>query len=216
MWLKDLEQALRAELPEPALVGRRVSRCCQLAQWGELTVQLRVARDGDLRFTYTLAGLSLERAALLMLICTEAHCAQAQAVKARWAERQQATPMAGAGPLQSAARKAAVPAGLGFRPLQVQPLMQEAHFEVAGHHCTARPATWPCLRHCPVQAHEPVTVNLPGWDLFENGVWLAGGVVDAAAEGGCGQRPRFQTLQDAQDWMRSQQHSAQAALAAIR
>ena len=105
-----------------------------------------------------------------------------------------------------------------FRSVRLAPkaLVQELVLDEAGHHCPLRPGRWACERRCPVQAHAPRTVPMDGWDLFEHGVWLAGGLVQDPEHPGCGPRPRFASPEDARAWLRAQHLHAGQALAALR
>lgn len=211
MWLNDLERDLQGRLPEPALAGQQISTQRALPELGDLTVRLRINRNGQRAFTYTLEGMRLERATLLKLVCMDIHCPDAASVREKWARVQGMPTRANVNrPRAPTAR------GLAYRPLQVQALMEEETFEVAGHHFTARPAVWPCDRTCAMGAHSPVKVDLRGWDLFEGGVWIAGGLSDQITQSGRGQRPRFESLAEAKAWVVEHKQVAEHAIAVLR
>jgi hypothetical protein len=205
MWLDELESALQAALPQPPLVGREVEQRRELPGLGTLSVKLRVDRNGVAQLGHWIDGFRLERRALLHLLCPDRACPEAAAVKDRWARRHE--------PATETAPPAPSPRPVRLDP---RPLLQEVPLDEAGHHCTLRPGQWSCERRCPVQAHPPRRVAMAGWDLFEHGVWLAGGLVDDPAAPGCGPRPRFATPDDARAWLRQQHLHAGQALAALR
>ena len=93
-----------------------------------------------------------------------------------------------------------------------KPLITEVPVDAAGHHCVARPASFECRTPCPELAHEPRVLRKEGWDLFEDGVWVSGGLQVDATTGTM--RPRFATPQAARDWLIEQQQQAHGVLRA--
>ena len=83
----------------------------------------------------------------------------------------------------------------------------------AGRPClTARPARFPCLTPCPHGAHPPLTIEQPGFDLFEGEVCVGGGVVESHGV----RRPRIPTLPAAEAYVLARQLEAQLAINTAR
>jgi hypothetical protein len=92
--------------------------------------------------------------------------------------------------------------------------MEEVPVDAAGHRCVARPASFECRTPCPAGAHAPEVLRKPGWDLFEDGVRIAGGLCTDAATGAS--RPRFCTPTEARQWLDAQQAKTQHVLERVR
>ena len=58
---------------------------------------------------------------------------------------------------------------------------------------TAREAVFPMVLSCPQQAHEPVRIQVKGWDVFSSDGYFAGGWA--------GDRPMFETLEQVRGWL---------------
>ncbi len=198
MVIEQLEAQLRVELPDNARAGARV-RVAAVHEGQEIEVVYRVDRNGKRVFNYYCAGVRMERRTLLMLLCSEGACPKAQEVQQRW---------------RTVNGHADRPARSRVTPLRVLPLMEEVPVEAAGHRCVARPASFECLTPCPVGAHAPELLRKPGWDLFEDGVWIAGGLCTDAATGASW--PRFRTPDDARRWLDAQQAKTQHVLERVR
>ena len=136
-----------------------------------------------------------------MLLCDEAACPQAQQVRKRWRALR-----GGAGPSERPPAKVV--------PVTTRALIEEVPITESGHRCTARPASFECLTVCPTGAHAPVHLSKPGWDLFEDGVWLCGSVRANARTGET--RPRFSTPLEARLWLRQQRSATDDLLRALR
>ena len=54
--------------------------------------------------------------------------------------------------------------------------MTEVAVAVGRQHFVARPARFPCFTPCPHGAHPPLRIDKSGFDLFEDGACLGGGV----------------------------------------
>jgi len=197
MIIEQLEAQARQELPADALVGAR-ARVAVVRDGQEIEVVYRVDRNGKRVFNYSYAGARMERQVLLMLLCTEGACPKANAVQQRW--------RAFNGHVDR-------PASSRVAPLRFTPLMEEVTLDADGR-CVARPASFECLTPCPVGAHAPQRLRKSGWDLFEDGVWVAGGLCIDADTGASW--PRFSTTADAQKWLDAQQAKTQDLLEKVR
>ena len=110
-------------------------------------------------------GTRVERAVLLRLTCPETDCPQARAVRAQWQAFHH----------QGPARQPMQPSGADG-PVA---LMQEVPVVVGRHHCVARPQRFACFTPCPHHAHPPLMVDKTGYDLFEDGQYLGGGLTES-------------------------------------
>jgi len=156
-------------------------------------VVYRIDRKGQRVINYFCDGARMSRATLLMLMCRETACPQVQAVRLQW---------------RSFIGKPERPATARVTPLRPAPLMVEVAVEGAGHHCVARPAPFECLTPCPLGAHAPQVLHKTGWDLFEDGTWVAGGLCVDNREGSS--RPRFESPAEAQQWLATHRASTLA------
>jgi hypothetical protein len=136
----------------------------------------------------------VERAVLLRLTCPEAECPHAQQVRAQWAA------------FRHRGRVAKSPE----RALP-EALMTEVDVTVGLQHFTARPARFPCFTPCPHGAHPPLTIEKRGFDLFEGGQCLGGGVTECSGV----RRPRIPTVQAAQAYVLARQLETQVVLARV-
>jgi hypothetical protein len=164
----------------------------------EIEVVYRVDRNGKRVFNYSYAGARMERQVLLMLLCNEGACPKAKDVQQRW---------------RAFNGQVDRPASSRIAPLRFMPLMEEVTMDASGH-CVARPASFECLTPCPVGAHAPELLRKSGWDLFEDGVWVAGSLCIDAATGAS--RPRLSTPADARQWLDAQQVETQNLLEKMR
>jgi hypothetical protein len=183
MVIDELEARVRGRLPLDARAGTRV-RVTEALHGHEIEVVYRIDRKGQRVMNYFCDGARLSRATLLTLLCPEAACTEAQAVRQQWC-------------LFIGQPQRRAPARVV--PLRPAPLMEELPIECAGHQCVARPASFECLTPCPMSAHAPLVMRKSGWDLFEDGIWIAGGLCVDNHEGAS--RPRFQSPADAQQWL---------------
>jgi hypothetical protein len=194
MAIDELEARVRSRMPLDARVGTRM-RALEVLDGHEIEVIYRIDRKGQRIINYFCDGARMSRATLLMLLCPEAACAQAKAVRLRWR-------LFIGKPERRAPER--------VLPLRPAPLMVEVPVDGAGHHCVARPASFECLTRCPMGAHAPVVLHKKGWDLFEDGIWVAGGLRIDKREGTC--RPRFESPTDAQQWLAMNQANTSALL----
>ena len=124
-----------------------------------VAVEARIEADGQRHETFRFDDSPIERHVLLRLTCSEAECPQAVAVRAQWLALHAPGPVA----------------------LQVQgpcprPLITEVAVGGDSQPFVARPARFPCFTPCPNDAHPPLWIDKSGFDLFEDGVCLGGGV----------------------------------------
>lgn len=152
-----------------------------------LEVLGRLAPNGDIRFGYSYCGVRMERKTLLTLACPEQSCPCRAALLSKWRQRQaiaiKPTP----------SRR--------FQPV-VRPLFEEVEIRAHGRCCQARPALFQCLTPCPNAAHAAVPMQRSGWDLFEAGRYIAGGVIKHTKTGIS--VPLFPTLETAKTWLATQ------------
>jgi hypothetical protein len=187
MVIDELEARVRGRLPLDARVGARV-RAAEVLDGHEVEVIYRIDRKGQRVINHFCDGARMSRATLSMLLCPEAACPEAKAVRQHW---------------HSFIGKPERHLPARVMPLRPAALMVEIPIDGAGHHCVARPASFECLTPCPMGAHTPQVLHKTGWDLFEDGVWVAGGLCVDNHEGAS--RPRFQSPADAQQWLASHQ-----------
>jgi hypothetical protein len=157
-----------------------------------VTVAVRIDAQGRRREQLWCDGVRLERPALLRLTCPETECPQAIQVRAQWLAHRQG------GPAKSRSDDPCA-----------RPLMAEVPVAVASQHLVARPARFPCFTPCPHGAHPPLTIDKSGFDLFEHGACLGGGV--ATVDGV--RRPRLPTLSAAEAFVLARHLEALATIA---
>jgi hypothetical protein len=192
--LDEIEQ----KVPFGAPIGTRHQVLAQVAgPDGPLRVEITACIDehGRRRDDLLCDGVRIERHVLLRLTCPEGECPQARAVRTQWAEfNGRAPPKARSDPARTA------------------PLIDEVEVVVGHHRCTARPARFPCHTPCPNAAHPPMTIDKSGYDLFEDGTCVGGGVFEV---GGV-KRPRLPDVRAAEAFVLARHLEALAALAEIR
>ena len=145
-------------------------------------VVARRNHQGNPAFGYRYSGIGLERQTLLLLICPETACALSQTTRRNWQQLQ--------GIVQAAPRPA-------MGKLEVARLFDEVPIQDGRTGCVARPASFVCMTPCPVNAHTPALLHKSGWDLFQNGKYIAGGVRRQAAIAA----PTFPTIEALKDWL---------------
>jgi hypothetical protein len=124
-----------------------------------VVIEARIEADGQRHEAFRFDDSRIERHVLLRLTCSETECPQAVAVRAQWIALH--TP----GPTEVRVQ--------GPCP---RPLITEVAVGGDGQHIVARPARFPCFTPCPHGAHLPLTIDKSGFDLFEDGVCLGGGL----------------------------------------
>ncbi len=196
MGVLELLAALQQRVPSgaPAHSRARDSTVVRTAH-GRIQVDaaVRIDTQGQRREQFWCDGVRVERPVLLRLTCAETECPHAVQVRRLWLARsgQQATAEAALAP-------------------QPQHLLTEQTLSMGGQTVTARPARFPCFTPCPHHAHPPLMIHKAGWDLFEHGVAIGGGL----AGGGGVPRPRFPSLAAARAHLLARRMEALAALAA--
>lgn len=140
-------------------------------------------------------GTRVPRHVLLRLTCAETECAHARLVRAQW----------------DAFKGRSAPARRAEPAPQAASLMHEVPLSVAGHACLARPARFRCFTPCPNQAHPPLWIEKSGYDLFEDGRCVGGGVT-----GGDGpRRPRLPSIPAAEAYLLARHVETLATLNAL-
>ena len=129
-----------------------------------VAIAARIDIDGHRREQFWCDDVPVERHVLLRLTCEEAECPQVIAVRAQW--------LACHGPTPADAKVAAS---------CPRPLMTEVPVVVGRQHFVARPGRFPCFTPCPLGAHPPLRIDKSGFDLFEDGTCLGGGVAKVGA-----------------------------------
>jgi hypothetical protein len=178
---------------------------------GRIAVEACVDHRGRRRERFWCDGVRLQRPEFLRLTCAEAECPQVVSMREQWLAFQRRR---SGRPVPARAEP--------FRP-QALPLMQEHPLAAAGHRCVARPATFRCLTPCPNGAHPPMWIDKRGWDLFEDGVYIGGGVAPVAGDAGAGgeagdglttrrSAPRIPTLPAAEAYVLARALEAAAVL----
>jgi hypothetical protein len=196
MGVRELIAEVERRVPEGAPIGTRhraSSRITTSRGCHEVAVDVRIDRKGRRREQYFCDGARVPGHVLLRLTCAEAECAHARMVRSQW-DAFQGRPAAAPG--RPAGRQPA------------EPLMREVPLSVAGHDCVARPATFRCFTRCPNHAHPPMWVEKSGYDLFENGTCLGGGIVHSAGT----DRPRISNIMEAEAYLLARHLEAWAAV----
>lgn len=129
-------------------------------------VAARIDERGQRRVQLSVDGVRLERSVLLRLTCPETECPQARAVLAQWQQWHRTHPQAARAPRPSATAA----------PTQAEPLLTEHPLKVGRHHLVARSARFDCFTPCPHGAHPPMHMTKTGYDLFEDGQCVGGGL----------------------------------------
>jgi hypothetical protein len=181
-------------VPETAPFGTRWKGTTRLtAPHGahSVAVAARIDARGRRREQFWCDEVRVERAVLLRLTCTETECPHAIEVRAQWLTFHRR------GPVRT------------LRPvLRHEPLIADIAVTVGRHHLVARPARFPCFTPCPHGAHPPIAIDKNGFDLFEGGVCLGGGVVAVAGV----LRPRIPTVHAAEAFVLARHLEALAAV----
>lgn len=154
----------------------------------------RIDARGQRREQFWCDGVRVAEPVLLRLTCAETECPHAIGVRAQW-QAYHRRGMAAKGPLETPGPRL---------------LMMEASVTVGCHNVTARPARFPCFTPCPHGAHPPLTIEKTGFDLFEEGACLGGGVVEADGV----RQPRIPTVRAAEAFVFARHLEALAALSA--
>lgn len=197
MSVRELMAEVELRVPERAPIGtrHRASRRITTSQGcHEVVVDARIDAKGRRREQYFCDGARVPRHVLLRLTCAEAECAHARMVRRQWDAFHGRHGVAVPGR----------PAGVQ----QAEPLMREVPLAVAGHDCVARPATFRCFTPCPNHAHPPMWIEKSGYDLFEDGACVGGGVVESSGAS----RPRISTVIEAEAYLLARHLEARVAV----
>lgn len=198
MDVMQLLDEVRRHVPGNAPSGTRWQATCvvRVAQGvHHVAAAARIDNQGRRREQFWCDGVRVEKAVLLRLTCAETECPHAVQVRAQWA--------AFHGRGGAVSRPA---------PPRTLPLMTEVDISVGRHRFTARPARFPCYTPCPNGAHPPLTIEKAGFDLFDGGMCLGGGVSDATGV----RRPRIPTVPAAEAYVLARQLETLATLGAAR
>ncbi|NRF71489.1 hypothetical protein HLB44_31330 [Aquincola sp. S2] len=194
----ELIARIERQVPEGAPFGTRERGTLTVrAPVGPLVVAVaaRIDHKGRRRLQYWCNGIRVERHVLLRLTCPEGECPQARAIRMQWLEWRRETPLK---PVHEA-------------PV-ARPLIEDVPIKAGRSQCTARPASFRCFTPCPNRAHPPMLIDKTGYDLFEDGACVGGGLVERDGV----KRPRLPTLQAAEAFLFARQLEALAAVAEAR
>lgn len=198
MIVLQLIDEVRCKVPLGAPFGTRwkaSSTLTTLQRAHTVAVAARIDARGQRREQFWCDGVRVEEPVLLRLTCAETECPHALGVRAQW---------------QAYHRRGGAGASAALESPGPRLPMLETSVTVACHIVTARPARFPCFTRCPHGAHPPLTIHKSGFDLFEEGACLGGGVVEA---GGVRQ-PRIPTVRAAEAFVFARHLEALAALGA--
>lgn len=196
MLVPDLIDEVQRRVPAAAPFGTRwKAQVTVNLPHGDHTVSVaaRIDPNGRRREQFSCDGVRVERQVLLRLTCPETECPHAMQVRAQW----QTFHRVGAAPTRRE------------RP-SPQPLMQELSVVDGQSRFVARPARFPCFTPCPHQAHLSLMIDKTGFDLFDEGACLGGGVAQANGL----MRPRLPTLRAAEAYVLARRLESQAVLGA--
>jgi hypothetical protein len=198
MIVERLEAQVRAQMPADVRPGLQ-TRAAAVVGGQTIEVVNRVDRHGRTVLDYFCTGKRMERKTLLMLLCTEQACPQAKAVQLRW---------------RAFNGQPDRPKSTRVAPLRVLPLMEEVPVTAGDQNFVARPAVFECLTPCPMGAHDPTVLRKQGWDVFEDGVCIAGGLRTDKTTGA--PVPRFSSPVEARQWIVAQQATSDRLLDRLR
>lgn len=198
MNIPQLLDQVRRHVPLGAPFGTRWKLAAMLTtpdSVHQVAAAARIDTQGRRREQFWCDGLRVDLAVLLRLTCTERECPHATQVRAQWAAFHRRD--------GAATRPAAAPP---------QPLMAEVVVTVGRQRCTARPARFPCFTPCPNGAHPPMTIEKRGFDLFDDGSCLGGGVMESRGV----RRPRIPTVRAAEAYLLARHLETLAAVGTAR
>jgi len=193
----QLIDEIRRQVPAEAPFGTRgKTSSAVMTPLGSHTVgaAARIDAQGRRREQFWCDGVRVELPVLLRLTCAESECPHAIEVRAQWQAFHRCGP---AKPLPD--------------PRAPQPLMSEIPVTIRQQQFTARPARFPCFTPCPHGAHPPMVIKKTGFDLFEEGACIGGGVVEADGV----RQPRLPTLSAAEAYVLARHLETLAALAMV-
>jgi hypothetical protein len=186
MSVRELIAEVELRVPADAPVGTR-HRATHLMTTSEgcheVAVAARIDARGCRREQHFCDGVRVPLHVLLRLVCPETECPHARMVREQWNSFHVRVNALGQG-------------GPDPHP-KAEPLMREVPVPVAGHECAARPATFHCFTPCPNRAHPPLWIEKKGYDLFEDGAYVGGGVVVSQGI----TRPRLPSIRTAEAYV---------------
>lgn len=183
--IKELEQLARLQLNSSKAL-KPIGIASAMHRGYTIEVRARTLSTGRELMGYSYGGVRLERSVLLQLLCVETTCPHCQQTQANW------NSFCG---ISTEKPKAKQP------NLQFRHLVEEQVIQAAGRTCIARPATFQCKSRCPIEVHAPAVVKKHGWDLFEGGQYVAGGLVSDPETNN--QAPALPNLEAASKWLTS-------------
>lgn len=147
---------------------------------GEVSARVSVhrGRTGRPTFRYWFGESRLDRRTFQTLTCGETRCPQRQAVMQAWLIH------------TGQATMKRLKSNEFVRQIT---LAAEESVLLDGVAFTAREAVFPMVLNCSRQVHEPVRIQVKGWDVFGSEGYLAGGWE--------GDSPMFETLEEVRDWL---------------
>ena len=184
--IEHLENEVRDEL-EASRQGQKRAVAVMHVNGDRIEVLGRVGPSGAIRLGYSYCGVRMERKTLLTLVCREHYCPGRVASLPKWRQHQGIVIPAAPPPR--------------FQPM-ARPLFEEVEIRANGRSCQARPASFRCLTPCPHAAHAAIPMQKAGWDVFDAGRCIAGGVLKNPETGLS--EPMLPTLEAAQAWFAAQ------------
>ena len=180
--IEELEAEAVVQMVAEERGGRRLTVTC-LHDGNLVEVMARRRKDGGTVLAYSYEGARLERATLLALICPHHGCEESRSTKQRWKARTR--------PVAHPMERRPPRLGPNLQVNEPARLAEEWTFLARDSVYIARPASFAVPVVCPAGAHKPYGSKLSGWDVFESGRNIAGGLV---ADPLLGATPVFPTL----------------------
>ena len=158
--IEQMEARARLQLAESENAKARVI-IAEIHHNKAVTVCARLLKSGRQILGYSYDGIRLERLTLLQLLCTETDCPHCQKTQANW----------------RSFRGIVSPAPRTVRSsYQFSHLSEEVPVVAGERTVMARPAVFQCKTACTIRAHAPAIVRKLGWDLFDGGAYIGGGL----------------------------------------
>jgi hypothetical protein len=183
-WANEIGAAMLDEVESRLMQG-----CDGIGPRGELTyetstgnvvsrIKLQLNRRGIPVFRYWFGESRVDRQTFKTLTCSETLCPMRQAMLHRWQIHV----------------GLAKPARLIHEPSFARSaLATEERIRIGEQNFTAREARFPVDLNCRQKVHEPLRINVAGWDIFGEEGYLAGGWT--------GHAPLFETLEEVKSWL---------------
>jgi hypothetical protein len=181
--IEKMEAQARVQLSKSASVKAQ-ALITDTHQGKIVTVHARLLNNGRSIFGYGFDGVRLERSTLLQLLCTKTECPKCQQTQANWRRFQ--------GIADPVPKKA-------ISVYQFRHLAEEVLLDFENRTIHARPASFQCRTVCPVEVHGHEIVRKTGWDLFEGGAYIGGGLTTNPASKLL--EPLLPTIHAAKDWL---------------